>query len=645
MNGTERRVGALFLEDFEKSGINLGPESQKNFILLNNKINSLSRKFIKGQQDSIFEPIDSAPIDIPVSKLYNLDSQLCSFILDSSTKYKSNQGDMLRLNLSRYIGQHILRNSPFEDLRKKVYMSLNKENSSLQSTLEDILFTRHKVANLVGFSSYSVLALKDKMAKSPKNVESFLSSLAKQESLRWDAYTKQLLQIQKCLDAKGFNSNTLSSDTLQLWNRDFLIYKNQQSYSTSIDFRPYFSLGRVFMGISRLLTNLYGVHLESVEPSPGEIWDPSVKKLEVRTDSGLLLGIIYCDLLERFGKSPIGAAHFNVKCSRRVDDDFFQNSYSYTNGPIMHTTNKKVHQLPVVVLVCSFKKSTDNNLTLLNFDEVETLFHEMGHAIHSMLGGTDFQNISGTRCPMDFVELPSILMEKFASSYPVLRMFAKNYITGSPIDKGDFKKYIEAKNSTAIYDTHSQIFMSILDLRLHSNFNGEFDPASTGNPYSGFSTNTLRSLHSDPVFGSVSGNIFPYVHGTNWLPKFTHLIGYGSSYYAYLFDRVLAGIVFNSLFSKVLQNIHQEKVDDNTIVDFKSANSSPKSTYLGDDFRQAGEAYKNEILKWGGGRDPWVSLAKLLSHCEHEIGSTNIETLSKGNEKAMDIVGSWGLSP
>ncbi|KAJ1674284.1 Mitochondrial intermediate peptidase [Spiromyces aspiralis] len=394
------------------------------------------------------------------------------------------------------------------------------------------------------------------------------------------------------------------------------------------DLSPYFSLGRVMSGLSRLLTHLYGIELRPVAPRPGELWHPEIRKLEVVDADGgsRLLGIIYCDVFARPGKTNVGAAHFTVRCSRRVDDDLaFPELDPETAGSnetiFADRSSGKVFQLPLVVLTCDFSPPTPRSPCLLSPGEVKTLFHEMGHAMHSMLGQTGYHNVAGTRCPVDFVELPSILMEHFALTPPVLQLFASHHQTNQPLQPGLVTQHKRLQSQVGTMDVHSQLFMSALDQKYHSEDLGLGDDSTCRLEREfDWSTKVLADMQNSPDFGGGDRLTFPHVEGTRWQTRFGHLIGYGASYYSYLFDRVLAGKIWQSMFSPEIR--HKA--------------GGPLS-------REGGERFKTEVLRWGGGRDPWVSLAALLDHSDAGLSPRQVELLGRGGQAAVEIVGSWGL--
>lgn len=198
-----------------------------------------------------------------------------------------------------------------------------------------------------------------------------------------------------------------------------------------------------------------------------------------------------------------------------------------------------------------------------------------------MFGRTEYQNVSGTRCATDFVELPSILMEHFLNSPTVLSLFDENQ--NIPIRQPGHHHEDPCRS----IDTHTQILLAALDQIYHS-------PEALSSNFD--STAELAKLYE-------TRGLIPYVPGTSWQTQFGHLFGYGATYYSYLFDRAIASRVWRKLFAHDPLN------------------------------RETGEKYKNEVLRYGGGKDPWKMVSSLLDAPE----------MASGDAEAMAEVGKWKI--
>lgn len=225
----------------------------------------------------------------------------------------------------------------------------------------------------------------------------------------------------------------------------------------------------------------------------------------------------------------------------------------------------KAYQLPIIVLVTNFSRDASKP-GMLNLEEIDTLFHEMGHAMHSVLAQTDYQHIAGTRVAMDFVEIPSVLMESFAKS-PNCLSFGRHYKTGKPVPLDLIAEKRAMQQNGHAHDVNVQIQMAMLDQIYHGEKSGSLD----FNPISAY--HELQALTNHNGAASL----------TTWPGHFTHLVGYGSTYYSYLWSRMWADRIYSKLF------------------DGNSAN----------EWRQGGELIRNELLKCGGGRDAWIGLEKV----------------------------------
>ncbi|KAK7064079.1 peptidase family M3-domain-containing protein [Favolaschia claudopus] len=568
----------IFWRDFENSAIDLPSEKREKFVSLSSDILTLGRKFLQG----VSAP--GSPAAIKPSELAGLKDQGMGVRLQLQARFT--QRDLLVYPGSLQ-AQMIMRSAPAEEPRRRVYIASNSSTPEQIDALERLLRARAELANLVGKPSFAHMALDDKMAKSPGNVAHFIDALldhtrpAARSALRALSLRKQV------------HLNTPESfPIIQAWDRDFYCPPEPPAPPISL---PPLTLGTVFMGLSRLLRHLYGISLRPVGVTSGEVWHSDVTKLEVVDEQKGVVGWVYADLFARRGKAS-GAAHYTVRCSRRTDhDDEPGDRVDTEMEPLIgvsrefeavkrHTLPGQdgIFQLPLVVLVCEFARpSAANGPTVLQWHEVMTLFHEMGHAMHSMIGRTEYQNVAGTRCATDFVELPSILMEHFLNSPTVLSLFDAES-TSFTRQSGNHHE-----DPCHSIDTYSQILLAALDQVYHSP--GVVDPSFD-------STAELALLHN-------TRGLIPHVPGTSFQTHFGHLVGYAATYYSYLFDRAIASRVWRNVFSA-------DPLD-----------------------RKTGEKYKREVLSYGGGKDPWKMVSTLLAAPE----------LESGDAEAMREVGRWRI--
>ncbi len=294
----------------------------------------------------------------------------------------------------------------------------------------------------------------------------------------------------------------------------------------------YFSVGSILEGLGKVFHLLYGITIEPSSVQSGEVWDEEVRKINIKDEGGKLLGVIYCDLFRRPGKFDY-PAHFTVQCSRRVDDD--QRAFSCIDIPCTNLTewfDGKLYQLPISALVCCFDPPTKEKPSLLNIESYRTLFHEMGHAIHSILGRTDFHHISGTRCQVDFVETPSILMEMVADSPQVVSLCARHFKTNEALPYACYSSFLELLEMDKILDLQDNLFLSLLDQQFHQ----PLEPS--------FSSTECYALVRNS-FGST-----PFVPNTQPQCSFKHIYNYAAAHYSYFYAQSFAYQLWTKLFQK-----------------------------------------------------------------------------------------------
>ncbi|KAI1341532.1 peptidase family M3 [Xylariaceae sp. FL0016] len=592
-NEEEYTVAKLLYQDFKKSAIHLPQEYRDAFVDVSQTISELGSSFMEDM-----EPAQSY-LDFPSSKFQGMDPVMAQRMVRRGT---------LRLPTMSPEATVALRNVHDEDTRKAIYHATRTASARSIKTLEAMLKSRAMLAKVSGFSSYGEMALQDKMmAKTPESVHQFLSALSKHNAPLVRKEMEVLLQEKSRL----LRQPTVKD--LQPWDKDYYgerIRAAMRSRRRHDDFlSAYFSLGTVMQGLSRLFTRLYGIRLVPRDTLPGETWHPDVRRLDVVSDTDGHVAVLYCDLFYREDKSP-NPAHFTVRCSREISEDQVQEAWEQNGAdglpkfesPLeaandgMHVSESPgpVKQLPTIALVCDFHQDRGERSkpALLDYYQMETLFHEMGHAIHSILARTSLQNVAGTRCATDFAELPSTLMEHFSADPTVLSLFARHYKTDAPLPYQMVADKLCVFNRFEASDRENQILLAMVDQQYHSPIVHE------------------RNFDSTDVFHNLQqehGMLPSDPKGTRWQGFFGHLYGYGSTYYSYLFDQVLSERVWRVVFSSGQSGAALDRAN--------------------------GERLKENLLKWGGSRDPWRCLSDTLRD----------DRLIDGDEKAMRLVGSWGI--
>jgi mitochondrial intermediate peptidase len=397
--------------------------------------------------------------------------------------------------------------SPNAMAREAAYRLYLYPDDHQEELLSALISARHDLATICGFPTYAHRALKASTVETPDMVGEFLDILS--EKLRPRAEKDfEIMQQMKLADG-GINTPLAAWDTPYFTSR--MKNKCLQISSQATEFTPYFSLGGCMEGFNNLMKSLFGVRLENVEMGPGESWNDDVYKLAVTDENDKLLGHIYCDFFERTGK-PNQDCHFTIQGGKVLASGEYQN--------------------PIVVVMLNFSLPRWNP-TLLTPSMVDNLFHEMGHAMHSMLARTEYQHVTGTRCSTDFAEVPSVLMEYFSSDPRVLKTFAKHFQTQEPMPDEMLERLCASKHIFSASETQLQVFYSALDQVYHGN------PAD----HSANTTETLKAVQ-EKYYG------LPYVNNTAWQLRFSHLVGYGAKYYSYLCSRAISSWIWQEYFQK-----------------------------------------------------------------------------------------------
>ncbi|KAK6458338.1 mitochondrial intermediate peptidase [Scheffersomyces xylosifermentans] len=596
----EIQVGEYLKQDFERSGIHMDPKTRHNFVAITQEISLLGSHF-----NNEIHNLKSYWCEITPEEFESIDDSLLKkeiYSYQSKSPSAKRGVDTVQIPLAGHIPYSILTSCSSEKVRRRVWIALHNSSDEQIATLNAFLKYRATLATMLGYKSFSHYQLEHKMAKNPENVVTFLTNL--QKSLREKGVMEEINKLYKYKDdydeEKFKNSSAIDIiDDIKPWDRDYLLEKVQQDSTEEVkslkSINAYFSVGTIVAGLSELFKSIYNVEFVAEPTLKGETWDQNqVRKVAVvDLSTKKKLGYLYLD----FWSPKVLPSHFTIVCSRKLNTEINTETKEKMRE-LVQLDEQEDYQLPVISLICNFQKAEvtigrfagieNEKPTLLSLNQVDTVFHEMGHAMHSMIGRTDLHNLSGTRCSTDFVELPSVLMESFSKDPRVLCKIAKHYETDEPLPEELLSQHQTQKVMLDECETYMQSKMAMLDQVLHN----EEVVAMLAKDF--------NSFDSTPIYHKLESDLKVFADKwSTWHGKFPHLFSYGAVYYSYLLDRAIAEKVWNGLFAK-----------------------DPWS-------REAGEKYKNSILKWGGTRDPWVCLAEALE----------IDELSKGDSRAMEIIG------
>ena len=354
-------------------------------------------------------------------------------------------------------------------------------------------------AQLFGYDNPADYILADCMAKNHQTVDAFLQSVWV-PSLK--AAKREAAELQKLLD------KDLPGEKLQPWDWWYYTEKLRKAkYDLDEEeLKPYFELGNVRRGAFGVATKLYGLQFEPLTDMP--VYNPEVEVFKVTEADGSLVGILYTDYFPRAGKRP--GAWMNQILPQYIDD----------NG---------VDHRPVIINVGNFNKPTAGNPSLLSMDDVETLFHEFGHALHGLLSKAHYKGLSGTNTPRDFVELPSQFMENYAYNPEVMKTYAFHYRTCEVIPDELIEKINKAAAFNQGFVTTELLSASILDMDFHELTTAE------GLDVNAFEAQSLKNM------GMINEIIVRY------RPTFYNHIfttGYEAGYYSYTWSAVLDADAF-----------------------------------------------------------------------------------------------------
>lgn len=378
-----------------------------------------------------------------------------------------------------------------------------------QEIIKKIVQLRHKRANILGYKTHANFVLEERMAQNPETVMKFLKTI---ETASFAAGKKDLAEVSE------FAKETEGITDIQPWDFAYFSEKlKEKKYSFNEEsLRPYFKLENVVEGVFAHAKKLYGLTFKENSSIP--VYHPEVKAYEIYEESTQrYMGLFYTDFFPRETKK--GGAWM----TQFRGQGLFQ-------GQLVR---------PHVSIVCNFTKPTPTKPSLLTYDEVRTLFHEFGHALHGMLSDVTYQSVSGPSVYWDFVELPSQIMENWTGEEDGLSLFAKHYETNEPMPMDLVQKLKASQKFQAGWMSCRQLQFGILDMAWHST-----DPS------------TISDVDAFEDQATAGVRLFPKVKGTNSSVSFSHIFagGYSAGYYSYKWAEVLDADAFEYFMEKGLFN-------------------------------------------------------------------------------------------
>lgn len=521
----------MLLEDtykgFVRSGANLTNEQKEQYRQISKELSVLNVQF---SQNELAATNGFEMIVTDTAQLTGL-PQMFIDAAAADAKAKSKEGYLFTLQYPSYVP--FLKYADNRDLRQKMWMAKNTlcakgDSTDNQQIVKRTAELKLKLANLLGYKTYADHALENRMAQSAEKVNAFLAELL-DKSIEYAR--KDVKLIQDYATKQGF------TDTVMPW--DFSYYDNKyvtENYAVNDEMtRPYFQLETAEAALFMLANKLYDITF--VENKEIPVYHPDVKAYEVHDKDNSVLAVLYCDYFPR-----------DVKNSGAWMNNF--RSASIQNGE---------PQIPIIVLVNNFTKPTDTTPSLLSFDEFTTMLHEFGHGLHGIFGKGTYASQTGTSVYRDFVELPSQIMENWATQKEYLDLFAVHYQTKEKMPEELINKLIDKKTHMAAYGHVRQLSFGLNDMAWHS-----------------ITEPVIISVEEFEKNANSKAQVLPIVPGTTMSPSFGHIFagGYAAGYYSYKWAEVLEADAFN-------------KFEQNGIFD-----------------KQTAASFRENILSKGGSKHP-----------------------------------------
>jgi peptidyl-dipeptidase Dcp len=506
LNKEELKLLTETYEGFTRNGALLNETDKEKLRKLDNKMASLSPQY----SQNLLKATNAFTLNITdKSKIESLPESVIATAHEEALKRKQ-QGWTFTLQAPSYIP--FLKYMDDRSLRENLWMAYNTKaltgEFSNRELCQNIATLRQQRAQLLGYPTHAHFVLQKRMAKNPETVIEFLDRL---KTPAFKAAQRELNELQ------SYVTNDLKENfIIQPW--DFAYYSEKyKKFLYDIndeELRPYFPLSEVIKGVFLHGQKLYGLEFKKDNEIP--VYHPDVEAYRV-TKNNSFIGLLYLDIFPRDNKKA--GAWMTTFREQGFDG--------------------KTVKRPHVSLVCNFSKPTKDQPSLLTFNEVQTLFHEFGHGLHSLLSNCHYQSLGGTHVLWDFVELPSQIMENWTYQKESLDLFAHHYKTGETIPTELVEKLRRSMLFQEGYATLRQVSFSLVDFNWHTDLKGkDLDPIK-------MELQALKGLE-----------LMPKIPNTNFSVSFSHVFagGYSAGYYSYKWAEVLDADAFEAFTEKGIFN-------------------------------------------------------------------------------------------
>ena len=499
LKGEDKRLTEVIYKGFVRSGALLSPEKMERMKQINTRISDLQEQFGNLLPAATNNAVVWVNSKEELAGLSDADIAQCK--KDAESLGNKAPYCIVIVNTTQ---QAILTNLQNRELRRKVYMaSIHRADGTDPKfntfpIVTEIAKLRAEKGQLMGYSTYADYSLEKTMAKTAKNVNSFLQSLIKEYAPKADAETREIEAYAQKSEGKDFK--------LQPYDRFYYSAKMKKEMLNISDdeIKPYFNVDSVQInGVFYAAHRVYGLNFKQRKDIP--TYHPDMKVFEVSDKSGKPIALFYSDYFRRPTKR--GGAWMSAFAKQ----------------------SDKWGQLPIIYNVCNNAKAPEGQPTLITWDEVCTMFHEFGHALHGMLSKCGYNTLSGTAVARDFVEMPSQFNESFASIPEIFDHYARHTETGAAMPADLKERMLKSISFQPAYSLGENLAATCLDLAWH-----ELTPDEIPSPYmaGAFEKEALNNV------GLLNSQIPPRYSTT----YFNHVWGggYAAGYYSYLWTEVLA---------------------------------------------------------------------------------------------------------